>query len=339
MRHQLFPRLALAGLFMSAAAFAAPPQALTPLDLPGVQPHAGFDDMGFIPALDRVVVPGGISGAVFFIDPKTDAVSKAAQVAPGAKPRRGHDVGTTSAAYADGYLIASDHDDRSLAIVKASSGQVVARVPLESSSDYVRYVAPVNQVWVTEPEAHQIQVFQADLSDSSPTLKSIGSIDVPGGPEALEVDAERGRAYTNLWKNRTLAIDLKTRKIVARWKDGCRGPRGLALAPKHGLLFVGCTEGKAVALDLAHDGRIVASAPTGKGVDIIAWNPVLQHLYVPGSHSATLTVLELTRGGKLKRVAVAKTAHGSHCVATDGKSKAYVCDPRQGRILAYEDGR
>lgn len=339
MRHALFSRLALAGLFMSAAAFAAPPQALAPVNLPGVGAHAGFDDMGFIPALDRVVVPGGVSGAVFFIDPKTNAVSKAAQVATAARPQHGRDVGTTSAAYADGYLIASDHNDRSLAIVKVSDGRVVARVPLESGSDYVHYMAPVNQVWVTEPEAHQIQVFQADLSGSSPNLKSLGTIDVPGGPEALEVDAARGRAYTNLWKTYTLAIDLHSRKIVARWKDGCRGPRGLALAPKHGLLFVGCTEGKAVALDLARDGRIVASAPTGKGVDIIAWNPNLQHLYVPGSHSATLTVLELTQGGKLKRVAVARAAHGSHCVATDGKSKAYVCDPRQGRILAYDDGR
>lgn len=327
--------IVLAGL--PAAALAASPQPLTPVTLPGVRAHAGFDDMGFIPTLDRVVVPGGVSGAVFFIDPKSGAVTKAAQVATAGKPQRGHDVGTTSAAYADGYLIASDHDSRSLAIADVDGGKVVARVPLDSGSDYVRYIAPVNEVWVTEPEAHQIQVFSAELGGSHPTLHSIGTIDIPGGPEALVYDARTGDAYTNLWHKRTLAIDLHSRKIVARWKDGCRGPRGLALAPRHHLLFVGCTEGKADALDLDHGGAVVASAKTGKGVDIIAWNPTLQHLYVPAARSATLTVLELGKDGKLHGVATAKAARGSHCVATDGVSKAYVCDPRHGRILAYDD--
>lgn len=325
--------------WLPGSVLAAAPRQLKQLDLPGVPANAGFDDMGFVGELNRVVVPGGISGTVFFIDPKTGTVSEAAQVAPAAKGRRGRDAGTTSAAYADGYLIASDHNAQSLAIADARSGKVLSHVPLASGSDYIRYVAPLKEVWVTEPEAHQIERFRAALSGPHPTLKPVGVIDVPGGPESLVIDENTGRAYTNLWKKITLAIDLHSGKIVARWEDSCQGPRGLALAPRHQLLFVGCTEGKAVALDLARNGAVVASAPTGPGVDIIAWNPHLQHLYVPGSHSATLTVLELAKDKALREVGMARVAHGSHCVATDGVSKAYVCDPRHGRILVYDDSQ
>lgn len=327
--------LVLAGHF--GMAFATTPKALTPLHLPGVRAHAGFDDMGYIPALDRVLVPGGVSGKVFLINPEKNAVSRSVRVLPPSKPVHGHDVGTTSAVYVKGYLLASDHNTQSLAVIDMKSGKVVNRVHLASGPDYVRYVKPVDQIWVTEPEARQIQIFTPDLASAHPTLHSAGTIAVKGGPEALVVDPRTGRAYTNLWKRRTLVINVRTHQIIHRWKDGCRGPRGLALAPKHDLLFVGCTEGKAVALDLARHGAVVASAKTGKGVDIIAWNPRLQHLYVPAARSATLTVLALKNGKKLQPVDVLEAARGSHCVATDGRSKAYVCDPLNGRLLVYHD--
>lgn len=318
-------------------AYASTPKAMTPLDLPGVGSHAGFDDMGYIPALDRVIVPGGVSGKVFLIDPKSNTVSGSVRVLPPSKPRRGHDVGTTSAAYLDGYLVASDHNAQSLAVIDLDSGKVVSRVHLASGPDYVRFVKPVNQVWVTEPGAQQIQIFAPDLASAHPTLRPVGKITVKGGPEALVVDPRSGRAYTNLWKRRTLVINVRTHKIIHRWKDGCRGPRGLAFASKHDLLFVGCTEGKAVALNLSDHGAVLASAGTGKGVDIIAWNPRLQHLYVPAARSATLTVLALKGGKRLQPVDVLKAARGSHCVATDGVNKAYVCDPLNGRLLVYHD--
>lgn len=335
-----YPRLLAASLvaLVPVAKMAAGSHVAVPVALPGAGAHAGFDDMGFVPALDRIVVPGGDSGKLFLIDPHTDAVTAAPTVAPAGAPKSWHDAGTSSAAYVHGYFVASDHADRSLAVVNAANGDVVAHVALASGSDYVRYAAPVHQLWVTEPRAAQIQVFDANFSGKTPAFREVGTISIPGGPESLVVDAQAGRAYTNLWKSDTLAIDLHTRMIVARWPNTCKGSRGLALAPGHQLLFVGCSEGKAVALGLAHDGKVVASAPTGAGVDIIAWNPVLGHLYVPGARSATLTVLALGAGDRLSPVFTVATAKGAHCVATDGRDKAYVCDPRHGRMLAVTDG-
>jgi hypothetical protein len=53
----------------------------------------------------------------------------------------------------------------------------------------------------------------------------------------------------------------------------------------HGFLFVGCSEGKAVVLDVNHDGRLLSSLELGEQVDVISYNPTLMHLYLfIGSH-------------------------------------------------------
>ena len=61
--------------------------------------------------------------------------------------------------------------------------------------DYVRYVAPTHEVWVTEPREHRIEIFSLDQK-LTPTHAAF--IDISGGPESLLVDRATGRAYANL---------------------------------------------------------------------------------------------------------------------------------------------
>jgi len=218
-------------------------------------------------------------------------------------------------------------------LVDAKTLKVAGSTKLAGGPDYVRWVEPSNEVWVTEPGKKQIEVFVLDRGK----LVHKAAIDVAGGPESLVVDAARGRAYTHTWEDATVAIDLAKHAEVARWKNGCKGSRGIALDAKRALLFVGCDEGKAVALDLAHDGKQVGSAETGKGVDIIAYNAALGHLYVPGGDSATLTILGVGAGGKLSVLGSVAAAGDSHCVAADDLGHAYVCDPKQGALLVVTD--
>src|SRR5262249_16392820 len=159
-----------------------------------------------------------------------------------------------------------------------------------------------------------------------------GAIDVPGGPESLAIDATRGRAYTHTWEDASVAIDLKSHKEVARWKNGCKPSRGIALEDKRGLLFVGCDEGKATVLDLSQNGKKVGEAPTASGVDIIAYAPSLGHLYVPGGDSAMLTILGVGAGGRLDVLGSAPVAADSHCVAAGDAGTGYVCERKQGSL-------
>jgi hypothetical protein len=197
----------------------------------------------------------------------------------------------------------------------------------------VRWVEPVQEVWVTEPNKKEIERFAFDGAK----LTRTGAIAVPGGPESLAIDVTRGRAYTHTWDDATVVIDLAKHEEVARWKNGCAASRGIALDEARGFLFVGCEEGKATAIDVAHDGVQLGAVSTGKGVDIIAYSPSLSHLYVPGGDSATLTIVGVDPTGKLGVLGTVPAAEDAHCVTTDDAGHAYVCDPKRGALIVVGD--
>ena len=309
---------------------------LTPLALPGGEGGIGFDDLRFSPELHRLLVPAGASGRLDLVDPKTQAVSEIAGFSTSPQRERGHSQGTTSADSGDGLIFASDRTAGTLAIVDPAAQRIVGSVKLGGAPDYVRWVAPLREVWVSEPDSKTIEAFRLDRK-GPPALVRAGSIAVADGPESLEIDPARRRAYTNTWHDATLAIDLASRSIVARWPNGCEGARGLALDVSHGYAFVGCKEGKAVVLDVEHGGTILGQVPAGKGVDVIAFADKLSHLYVPGAGTATLTVIGIDGRGRPQVLGSAATAPDAHCVATDDSGSAYLCDPGKGRLLVFRD--
>lgn len=302
--------------------------------VPGGSGGVGFDDLGFSPALHRVLVPGGRTGNLDLIDPVTHEITAIPGFSKDTSYGGGHGEGTTSADEGRGLLFASDRGKRLLVVVDPAKKAIVASAELASGPDYVRYVPPLGEVWVTEPRAEQIEMFSIPKS-GTPTPSRVGSVKVRGGPESLVIGAER--AYTHLWKRETVALDLHARAVAAQWKNGCAGSRGIALDEQRGLLFAGCDEGKATAMDLHQGGKVVAAVDTAKGVDVIAYSPQLHHLYVPGEDSAEMTVVDVGADGKLSVVTTVATAKGAHCVAADDKGGAWVCDPHGGQLLLFKD--
>lgn len=147
----------------------------------------------------------------------------------------------------------------------------------------------------------------------------------------------RGLVYNNLWAGQTVAIDLKLRKIVAQWPNECHGSRCLAIDEKRGFLFVGCSGGKASVLDLNHNGKLLSSLNAGTGIDGVSYSSTLAHFYLPGSKSATLSILEVSEKGHLKLAGEVKTEKHSHCAASDDSGNVWICDPDHGRLLLYHD--
>jgi hypothetical protein len=308
----------------------------TAMVLPNGTGGIGFDDLRYDAALGQLLVPAGRTGNLDLVDPSTQAVTPIAGLS--AQPRfdGGHDDGPTSADAGHGLIFVTDRTTRRLRVVDPATHAIVASATLESSPDYVRYVAPTSELWVTEPNREQIEVFGLS-NDKPPTPIHLATIAVKGGPESLIVDPQRQRAYTHLWDGATVAIDLKNRTLVAQWRNGCGGSRGIALDSAHGWLFAGCAEGKAVVLDVDHDGRQLASIAVGEGVDVIDYNPTLAHLYLPGASSATMAIVGVSATGTLSLLGTAATTAGAHCVAADDQGHAWVCDPDQGQLLRITD--
>jgi DNA-binding beta-propeller fold protein YncE len=322
--------LSVATLAPAMSATLRTPQTVIPIS--GGKHGIGFDDLGFFTALGMVSVPAGQTGQLVLLDPKDGKVAASYRVtAPAAETHR-HEAGTSSAAYGDGYIFASDHGMPGVAVLNAHDGKLVTHIKLASGPDYIRYLEPRHELWVTEPRAQQIQVFSMK-SGVTPVFTLNSIIPVAGGPESLVFDTDRHRAYTNLWKDKTVVIDTTTHKQLAVWENSCKGPRGLALDVAKGFLFVACTEGKVAVLDVTHDGKSLAIKSAGAGIDIISYAPGLHYLYVPGARSATMTLFKVSPKGSLHTLAIYRTAEGAHCVTDDGRGTAFVCDPHAGAIL------
>jgi DNA-binding beta-propeller fold protein YncE len=307
--------------------------------IPDGERGIGYDDLQYAPELKRILVPAGRTGRLVLIDPATRAVASIAGFSSAASFGGGHGQGTTSAAElpgGEGRVVATDRGSRTLKLVSVKTGSIVGSIKLAAAPDYVRAVPLTGEVWVTEPARKQIEVLRIEVKTES-GIVHVANIAVPDGPESLAIDRDRGRAYSHTWSDQSYAIDLRARKVLSTWGNGCRQSRGIALDAKRGFLFAGCAEGKATVVDLA-SGKLLATAETGSDVDSIGYSVTLGHLYVPGGGSADLSILNVASDGKLTLLGKVPTAADAHTAAFDPATNAvFVGAPEHGAVLVVRD--
>ena len=302
--------------------------------MPGAQGGTGFDDLNFSSKLHKILLPGGRTGRLYLIDPKTGVTSFIGGFSVDKNYLGGHTQSITSACEGGGFIFTTDRDTLRLHALDPQTNAIVASAPLSALPDFVRFMDAANEVWVTQPGiTGRIEIFKFS-AHPKPVLSRSGFIDVPGGPEFLSVDRARQIAYTNLYAGMTVGIDVRTRAILKRWANGCQSSRGIALDDKRGFLFVGCMEGKAVALDLKRDGLRVSSLLVPPGVDVIGYNPELSHLYVS---SNVLSVIGVSGQGKLSLLGMGQAEEGAACTTGDDQGHIWVCNPQQGQLLLFKD--
>jgi hypothetical protein len=247
----------------------------------------------------------------------------------------GHDQGATSADEGAGFLFVTDRTTRTLSVVDPVAMQIVASAGVATTPDYVRYVPQTNEVWISEPDADQLEIFS--LNGNQPAHAAL--IATPGGPESLVIDKTRDRAYTHLWAGGSISIDVHSRSIVGQWSNGCSNSRGIALDEARGFLFAGCYEGRGTVADAANGGAMLGTLDVpAQGIDVIDYSATLGHLYLPGSTSGTMAIAAVSPTGQLTLLTTVQTVSGAHCVAADDRGNAWVCDPDNGDLLVIADG-
>ena len=302
----------------------------TTIDLPGGDNGIGFDDLRYSPRLHRVLVPGGRTGNLALVDPDTHAVTLIGGFSTTDAFDESYDFGVTTVDDTGTLLAVADRTAKLVELVDPAAGTVVATAPV-AAPDYLRFVAATGELWVSEPDLRQMEIFAV-----APTLHLVDTIAVPGGPESLVIDQGRGVAYTNLFAGATIGIDVATRAIGPAWPNRCGDSRGIALDPDANVVFVSCKEGRAVALD-ATDGHVTGEDWSVSGADVLDWSPSRRHLYVPGAFSGDVAIVGATRGGQLGLLGITDGALFGHCVTTDDAGHVFACDLRGGRLFVDDD--
>jgi DNA-binding beta-propeller fold protein YncE len=306
------------------------------VELPGGSPGIGFDDLRYSTALHRVLVPAGRSGRVDLIEPDQKTVTEIGGLSATDEFAGGHDQGPTSVDEANGYLFVTDRTARKIDVIDPQKRRIAVSVSLGDGPDYIRFVGSTRELWVTEPDSAKIEIFS--LTDATPPVPARdGAIAVENGPESLVIDTKRSRAYTHRWQSTTVAIDIKTRAIVAEWPNGCKASRGIALDEARGFLFAACSEGTTSVLDVDHDGKVLSSITQGSGFDVMGYNAALGHVYLAGGSCQCFVTLGVSAAGKLTILGRRDAPAETHCVTADDVGHAWVCDPKRGALLRMTD--
>ncbi len=293
------------------------------LPLPGATPAGiGMDYIGVDPATNAVWVPAGNTGAVDIIDPDTNKIRQVTGFPTKEVEFRNvkRVIGPSSVTFGGGTVFIGNRADSSVCAVNAKTLARERCQVLASSPDGLAYVAATKELWVTTPRDKAIRILDAA------TLHEKATLTFEGSPEGFAVDRKRKRFYTNLEdKDRTLAIDVASRKIVATWNPGCgeEGPRGLRVDETTGHLYVACTAQLKV-LDAAGDGAVLSSIDTGKGVDDVDYVPASHLVYVGAARDAKLTIARDDAAGHLTVVATVPTAAGARNPAVAKNGAVYL---------------
>ncbi len=333
-----FCLLVVPSMSLSTAAVAADPDgtSVQSIPLPGAPASGGvaMDYIAYDRGHQRVWVPAGNTGSVDVIDVKTGSISRIDGFPTSEVERNGRKrtLGPSSATVGESVVYVGNRSDSTVCAVAADSLKKAGCAQLAAMPDAVVFVSTTREVWVTTPSDSSISVLDVS-KPTAPTLKA--KITLDGQPEGFTVDDGRRVFYTNLEdKDRTLAIDVKTRKVTHTWVSSCGegGPKGLALDRSLNFLFVACAD-KVKVLDAGHDGKELSKIETGPGVDDIAYLEPRHELYVGAARAAKLTVAGVEPHGTLKLVRSVATAAGARNAVVTEQGTAYLTDSREGKVL------
>lgn len=351
------PRRALVAPARGADSSPAPPTAgarlrARAIPLPGASGVVHLDYLAVDRARGRVWVPAGETGRVDVIDGRTGSVAAVEGFATSEGELLGEKilVGPSAVAVAPGVVYVGNRGDGTICAIDAATLRrgacfALGAAGLASSADGLGYVPTTKELWVTtgapplgiRPPDQSLVVLDASAPER---LALAARIRLDGAAEGYAVDDVHGVFYTNLEdRDRTVAIDVTSRRPKATWSAGCgpKGPRGLAVDRVRQLVFVACTD-RVVALDAGHGGAKLGELQTGGGVDNIDYVEARQELFVAAADAARLTIIRVDDRGALTPIATADTARFARVVVADDEGRAYVADPAGGRILVFERG-
>jgi len=283
-------RLALAAICTIALPIRAQQQStlkpedfrVTRLQLPDAKGVVALDYFAYDRRHARVWLPASNLGVVAVIDDKTDKVTTVAGFGTGEVELLGKKrlLGPTSVSIGDGVVYIGNRGDSSICVIDAENLTLLRCVRigdpaagLTAAPDAVVYVAATKELWVTTG-APPLGIAAADnalliMDASDPKhIKAKRRLSLGASAEGYAVDEKRGLFYTNLEEHgETVAIDVRRKKIVSRWRSGCAEPHGVALDEARRFLFVACAD-RVIALDVVHN-KVLGSIATGDGLDNI----------------------------------------------------------------------
>jgi YVTN family beta-propeller protein len=210
-----------------------------------------------------------------------------------------------------GYI--SDGRDNSVVVFDLKSLKQTGKVPAGTNPDAI----------IFDPSSKQVLAFNGRSNNATVISTSndsvAGTIDLGGRPEFAAADG-KGKVFVNLEdKSSLVEIDAKSLKIMNTWPlTPCESPSGLAIDADHEMLFAGCENQMMTIVD-GNSGKVVTTAPIGKGVDATAFDKSMKQAY-SSNGEGNITVVKEDSPTSFNVAATVPTKRGARTMAVDEKT-------------------
>ncbi|HEY1847882.1 MAG TPA: hypothetical protein VGG37_01690 [Opitutaceae bacterium] len=209
---------------------------------------------------------------------------------------------------------------RPVAVWDSRTLAAVMTVPVAGSPDGILFDPFNERVWIFSHKSPNATV----LDGRTGTL--MGTLDLGGEPEQAASDGH-GRIFVDLEdKDSVAVVDASHLALVTAYGLGGKGggPGGLALDARSGVLFVTCHDPASMVFLSAGDGKILGSAPIGKGTDGALFDPATRQAFSSNGADGTLSIVQEGDGPRFTPQAP---------VATMAGARTSTLDPQTNRII------
>jgi DNA-binding beta-propeller fold protein YncE len=199
------------------------------------------------------------------------------------------------------------------AIFDLKTLQITSKVDAGGMPDAVLYEPGRQEVYTFNHRTNDSTVFEAK------TGKIVATIKLSGVPEFAQADPKAGRIYNNIEdKNEVAVIDTKTHAVVATWPIApAEGATGMGIDLARHRLFIGAD--MLVMMD-STNGKVLATAKTGPGVDAAAFDAGLGYAFVSAGGDGTVTIAQPKSATELAVAQTLQTHAGSRTMTLDPKT-------------------
>lgn len=210
-------------------------------------------------------------------------------------------------------FISDGGGDGAVVIFDLKTHAVLGKIVAQPDADGIIFDPASGRVLVVSGDKGVLMSLQPDID---PVRGKIDApIDLGGAPEFLASDGT-GKVYVNLMdKNEVAVIDIKARKVIARWPVAPGGaPVGMSMDTKKRRLFIGCRKPWKLIVMSADNGRVLGDLPIGLGVDA---TKIEDGQAFASCRDGTLAVAGETSPGKFQIVQTVKTPQGARTMGVD----------------------
>jgi hypothetical protein len=140
-------------------------------------------------------------------------------------------------------------------------------------ADNVRYDPRTKQVYVT----HAKNALSA-IDPSGLTVKA--TINLPGAPEALQIDPTQPRLYVNILPSQVAVVDTEKNEVISKFQlTLAQANYPLAVDGRDGHLFIGCRKKPSVVVLDAKTGKELAGIAIPGDIDDLFYDAKRKRLY------------------------------------------------------------